>query len=179
MRQMIFAAVLFVAALAYGCGQNNLAGTSSALSDPVHCPTGCGSCDQDNCEVSSDKTLDPEDEGSPGCGRCDKDDRPCACERERRCLEKGKAFVCHVPPGNPANEHNICVGQPSVKAHLKHGDRLGPCQGTCPPPGDAGTPVSDAGAPPACRAEYEKCSTLYPCCSGLSCAYGTCAKPVH
>ncbi|MGA9524162.1 MAG: hypothetical protein WBV82_22060 [Myxococcaceae bacterium] len=41
-----------------------------------------------------------------------------------------KALVCHVPPGNPANAHTICVGKPAVKAHLKnHPDSEGPCDG--------------------------------------------------
>lgn len=43
------------------------------------------------------------------------------------CEAKGDAFVCHIEPGNPENAVNICVGKPSVFAHLNHGDRLGPC----------------------------------------------------
>lgn len=46
----------------------------------------------------------------------------------------GKVTLCHVPPGNPANAHTITVGAPAVKAHLAHGDVLGPCGGY-----DAGT----------------------------------------
>jgi hypothetical protein len=40
-----------------------------------------------------------------------------------------KALVCHVPPGNPTNEHDICISPNAVPAHLsKHeGDRCGPC----------------------------------------------------
>jgi hypothetical protein len=41
----------------------------------------------------------------------------------------GKATLCHVPPGNPANEHTIRVGRSAVAAHLKHGDYQGPCDG--------------------------------------------------
>ena len=50
-----------------------------------------------------------------------------------------KTTVCHIPPGNPANEHTICVGNAAVPAHLAHGDVLGSCcaQQT-PPPDDMG-----------------------------------------
>lgn len=39
-----------------------------------------------------------------------------------------KTTICHVPPGNPANAHTLCVGTPSVEAHLAHGDYLGVCK---------------------------------------------------
>jgi hypothetical protein len=51
------------------------------------------------------------------------DPRACAA------TDTKKTTVCHIPPGNPANEHTICVGDPSVKAHLAHGDKLGSCCG--------------------------------------------------
>jgi hypothetical protein len=40
-----------------------------------------------------------------------------------------KVTVCHVPPGNPANAHEIVVSPSAVPAHLSNhaGDRLGPC----------------------------------------------------
>jgi hypothetical protein len=43
----------------------------------------------------------------------------------------GKVCLCHVPPGNPAAAHTICVGAPAVKAHLGHGDSLGECAVHC------------------------------------------------
>jgi hypothetical protein len=46
------------------------------------------------------------------------------------CANPKKALVCHVPPGNPANAHTICVGKPAVAPHQKHhGDSLGACNG--------------------------------------------------
>jgi len=60
-----------------------------------------------------------------------------------------KTTVCHIPPGNPANAHTICVGNDAVPAHLDHGDFVGTC--SCTPDGgiivddDAGTPTSDGG----------------------------------
>lgn len=40
-----------------------------------------------------------------------------------------KVKLCHVPPGNPANAHTICISPSAVQAHLNHGDYLGDC--TC------------------------------------------------
>ncbi len=38
-----------------------------------------------------------------------------------------KTVICHVPPGNPSNQHTITVADAAVPAHLAHGDCLGPC----------------------------------------------------
>lgn len=38
-----------------------------------------------------------------------------------------KVAVCHVPPGNPANAHTICISANAVPAHLAHGCHLGAC----------------------------------------------------
>jgi len=35
--------------------------------------------------------------------------------------------ICHVPPGNPDNEHPITVSEKALDAHLKHGDTIGTC----------------------------------------------------
>ena len=38
---------------------------------------------------------------------------------------------CHIPPGNPDNQHEVTAGEPSVAAHIRnHGDYIGPCQPT-------------------------------------------------
>ena len=59
------------------------------------------------------------------------------------CTNPKKELVCHIPPGNPDNEHEICVGKAAVDAHVQHhGDLLGPCapdgddDGEDPPPTD-------------------------------------------
>ncbi|HEX8950237.1 MAG TPA: hypothetical protein VF945_00260, partial [Polyangia bacterium] len=54
---------------------------------------------------------------------------PRACDP----ADKKKTTVCHIPPGNPANMHTICVGNPAVPAHLAHGDKLGSCCATTGP----------------------------------------------
>jgi len=102
-------------------------------------------------------------------GKCVAKD-PCeehdGSERERARLAKGKALVCHVPPGNPSKAHTLCVGTPAVPAPLAHGDSLGPCQDRCPPKGD--------GAMPKCGYDGDRCPSDVPCCSGLTCNDGVC-----
>lgn len=45
-----------------------------------------------------------------------------------RCGKKlDKVLVCHVPPGNPENQHNICISPSAVPAHLAQGCYLGTC----------------------------------------------------
>ena len=34
-----------------------------------------------------------------------------------------RVIICHVPPGNPSNSHNIVVSANAFDAHLKHGSR--------------------------------------------------------
>ncbi len=38
--------------------------------------------------------------------------------------------ICHYPAGNPANKQTITIGAAAWKAHQKHGDTMGPCDGT-------------------------------------------------
>lgn len=38
-----------------------------------------------------------------------------------------KVTICHIPPGNPANAHEITVDSSAVPAHLAHGDNVGVC----------------------------------------------------
>jgi len=47
-----------------------------------------------------------------------------------------KVAVCHVPPGNPANAHEIVVSENAIPAHISHGDSLGSCDGTSESPED-------------------------------------------
>jgi hypothetical protein len=39
----------------------------------------------------------------------------------------GKVVICHIPPGNPGNAHEIVVSTNAVQAHLNHGDHIGRC----------------------------------------------------
>ncbi|MFL5742318.1 MAG: lectin-like domain-containing protein [Flavisolibacter sp.] len=49
---------------------------------------------------------------------------------DARCGNKNeKVMVCHIPPGDPANSHVICVSPNAVPAHLtEHGDMLVSCE---------------------------------------------------
>lgn len=56
-----------------------------------------------------------------------------------------KVNVCHIPPGNPANAHNICVSVNALAAHMNnHGDLIGSCSNTCRSTNPSVAP------PPAC-----------------------------
>lgn len=48
---------------------------------------------------------------------------------------KNKVTVCHVPPGNPQNAHNITISQNALQAHIpgnnQHSDFLGDCFSGC------------------------------------------------
>ena len=41
----------------------------------------------------------------------------------------GQVTICHYPGGNKNKGHTLSVGQAAVRAHLAHGDKLGPCDG--------------------------------------------------
>jgi hypothetical protein len=61
----------------------------------------------------------------PGCTVGQPD--PHACDP----ANTKKTTICHIPPGNPANAHTICVGNAAVPAHVNnHGDFIGTC--SCP-----------------------------------------------
>jgi hypothetical protein len=64
--------------------------------------------------------------------------------------ETHKTTICHLPPGNPANAHTLCIGNAAVDAHLRnHGDYLGPCkvEAPCLPPSTDGTAGSGGETP--------------------------------
>jgi hypothetical protein len=54
------------------------------------------------------------------------------CDGKYTLNANGKVDICHLPPGNPNNTQNLSVNVSSVKAHLAHGDWLGPCN-SCNP----------------------------------------------
>jgi hypothetical protein len=76
-------------------------------------------CDQwDGC----DDTLDSDGDGIPDCVDLDELDK-------WTCSGQGKkVYICHVPPGDPANQQTICISKNAVSTHLdEHGDYIGEC----------------------------------------------------
>src|SRR4051794_17631312 len=49
-------------------------------------------------------------------GSLDMDDQLRACDP----MSSKKTTICHVPPGNPANAHTLCIGNPAVGPHVHH-----------------------------------------------------------
>ena len=45
---------------------------------------------------------------------------------ENKALNE-KVTICHIPPGNPSNVHEITVSINALRAHLAHGDLVGGC----------------------------------------------------
>ena len=86
----------------------------------------CGSSNDDAAVDQTDLALHNAMCSAAHAGKA----HPNACDPQ----DTKKTTVCHIPPGNPANAHTICVGNPAVPAHLAHGDHLGECVGMCPPP---------------------------------------------
>ena len=102
----------FGAAHFLGCG--NPADAPAASSASTEALAALAACGLDDGTIEPDGRL----------GACDPADTK-------------KTTICHVPPGNPANAHTICVGNPAVSHHMKnHGALMGACQGEimCPPP---------------------------------------------
>lgn len=93
-------------------------------------------------ETSSVNQADSMDDANPGPPCVVGQPDPRACDP----ADTMKTTVCHIPPGNPANEHTICVGNPAVPAHMAHGDFLGSCCGAGGGGGGGGGDV-DAGVP--------------------------------
>lgn len=115
------------------------------------CDTGCvilgvpdADCDGvidslDVCNGGVD-TIDNNMDGLPDCAfPPDFDD----IIDDWKCGNKlGKILICHVPPGNPAAAHTICVSPNAIPAHMHHdddngaqndgySDYLGPCKEVC------------------------------------------------
>jgi len=67
----------------------------------------------------------------------------------KECLGH-KQLICHIPPGNPANAHTICVGKPAVDPHVaNHGDGIGACVAEPGDPPTGGGDDDPSGDPPS------------------------------
>jgi len=93
-----------------------LTGTGDQVGGFLAADFGCVAVRETNCHNGRD------DDGD-GLVDCDDPD----CQDDPAC--DNTVCLCHRPPGNPSNEHTICVGASAVDAHLAHGDSVGPCAG--------------------------------------------------
>ena len=72
----------------------------------------CGPCDS--------STVDPDPPDTTSAGLCI-DTVSCGSKDD-------KIQICHVPPGNPSQEHEICISFSALDTHLnEHDDYCGPC----------------------------------------------------
>jgi hypothetical protein len=96
-----------------------------------------------------------------------------------------KVLICHIPPGNPANEHSICVGPPAWPPHRdRHGDTMGACGPSSAGSSDAGSPPPppppppDGGSGPMCLALGSACNADSTCCNNIPCNQGFCTPVI-
>ena len=74
----------------------------------------------DDFEIISGTSKD----GGPLCFASPQGDQDGICGKNNN----DKVDVCHYPPGNPENAHNICISHNGVPAHIReHGDVIGKC----------------------------------------------------
>jgi len=107
---------------------------------------GCSVPDADSQRAAEIRACGLQDDPSI---TADVDIHACAADQTK------KTTICHIPPGNPANAHTICVGNAAVRAHVEnHHDPIGVCPDEPPCGGggggsgdvDAGTGGADAGS---------------------------------
>jgi hypothetical protein len=97
---------------------------------------GCGGSG-DNLTASSD--LSSATGNGPGNGKGNGNG-------SAHCNQDHKILICHIPPGNPSNWHEICIDLHAWDAHKRnHGDNEVDALGECPPPPDC--PSSCPGEP--------------------------------
>ncbi len=90
--------------------------------------------DQHGCQSTCSISICVVDvRASGGCGRGNGGGTGGTAGSPNHGNSPGFVYVCHVPPGNPANAHVICIGVAGVPAHvpLHGGDRLGRCEINC------------------------------------------------
>lgn len=101
------------------------------------CLMGCGGPPE---ATSADETMAALTACHLNDGTVEHDALVRACDPQ----DAKKTTICHVPPGNPANAHTLCIGNAAVPAHLGHhqGDHVGACavETRCPPPAGGTTP---------------------------------------
>lgn len=108
-----------------GCGFIDVDTDCDGVADCVdYCPGGDDSYDYDGDGVPDCKDVPPY--------ALIPDDWKCGNNGNKK--KNHKVLVCHIPKGNPANAHTICIDYHGVQAHLDlhGGDYLGPCGNSYP-----------------------------------------------
>ena len=159
---------------------------------------GCGVSSQPGDVGPSSEDQGDALAGASGVGKDEGEEADADAPRAEDEANEG-VTLCHIPPGNPDNAHTLTVGAPAVNAHLRHGDRLGACEGssepdagTPPPTTDGGSsggggsdPVPDAGSPgpvdagQPCAGTSQACGAAVQCCSGRVCQAGFCSPVLN
>ena len=97
--------------------------------------SGCGKTNFSASDGSSFKAGDVEEGDSTGeiVQEGEEVDDPADLPEADGTCKGNKILICHVPPGNPANAHELCLPEPAIPAHLEHvaatgeKDALGAC----------------------------------------------------
>ncbi len=58
--------------------------------------------------------------------------------------QEQKVVICHSPPGNPNNKQTLEVGMSALQAHIDHGDKIGPCDGSSYPTSNGSSTTAQA-----------------------------------
>lgn len=118
MRQMhVFSVLAFLMILLTACGKTQFSsadGSSLKLSSV----SASGEAAEPSAPTVSDLVNNPE------------------LANDFSCEHGNKVEICHVPPGNPAARHTLCIGAPAVNAHIAEhqgdsdadDDKLGACK---------------------------------------------------
>lgn len=74
--------------------------------------------------------------------------------------ENHKITICHIPPGNPTNAHEITIDRHALPAHLAHGDNIGKCAVNEPTPTNTPAPTSTPEPTPTATSTREPNTTV-------------------
>jgi hypothetical protein len=98
-------------------------GTDPEVTDPGD----TGSDPNDDGDVDNDDVDDDDSDDDTSVDDDKDDEEGVETYVPRDC--GGKTLLCHLPPGNQENRHELCLDGKAVEAHLeKHLDYLGGCQ---------------------------------------------------
>ncbi len=108
-------------------GSNSPPGSISCSTLDADCD---GVPDEDDLCPGGDDSVDNNNDGQPDCAFPPSFSQIIAAWKCGN--NNNKVYVCHIPPGNPANSHTLCISYNALAAHLAHGDFLGSCgNATC------------------------------------------------